>query len=795
MLVKLACLAAAAAACTIGVSAHAVEAANLTWSGHFPKTGSVTIPAGDSVTLDTDVALSDLTINGTLLCGSGARYLSANWIAVHGALQCGTRLQPHADKLTITLKGAASDQDVMSMGTKFLGAMGGGRIELAGQDRRGWTRLTATARRGASKITLEDASSWHAGDSIVIVSTDFDFEHAEERRIASRAGNTLTLSAPLGYEHWCSAESFGPHSLNECAEVGLLTRNIVIRGDAPSATSKFGGHVMAMSGSSLRLSGVELRNMGQKGRLARYPVHWHLAGNRAGDYLENSSIVHSFNRFLSVHGTHNVRVAGNVGYDTIGHGYYLEDGIEHGNVFENNLGAVVRNATDGLPTPSDRSASVFWVSNPDNTFRGNVAAGSEHTGFWLGFPEHPIGLSATTAVWPRRTPLRLFKDNTSHSNEGRGLYVDGAENPDRTTSVTWYEPRQDPADGNSPKVPPVFENFTAYKNRFEGVWLRSFSNPVLEAAKLADNSMGAYFASLSGTPGRIRNSLVVGETGNKGNPDSWQVKGADGRELPLYWEPGASIQGLEFYDGPMAIEDTLFANFVSNSQRKSGAITNLAPNPYWVSSQSFTQGVSFRNANRVWLDPISKSNIGDAFSIIRDVDGSITGVPDQRIVPKTSVLVTPSCALRPLWNAYVCPHNYVGVQVSAYDGSNLGGTILRRGDGAAYTFYGNPNTDRSNLHFSVLENRPYTLNLPSSPPKRLAFTRYEKAGRAARISLFYPASNFTVTLWGSPVKKAASIGDLSSGGTSYYYDSVRQMLHLRLVTSTGNWEIYEVRRP
>ena len=778
----------------LSLTATRADAAAKTWSGNFPVIGSVTIPAGDVVTLDTNVVLADLTIHGELVCANKNLSLSANWIMVHGALTCGTPENRYGNQLIITLTGGDPNLNIMGMGAKFLGTMGSGRIALHGENRPGWTRLAATANRGAATITLKDATGLRVGDRLVIASTDYRTEHAEERLVSAIAGNTVTLSSALAYEHWCATDTFGPHVLEECAEVGLLTRNIVIRGDALSPAAGFGGHVMIMKGGQAHISGVQFLNMGQKGRIGRYPMHWHLVGAAPGQYLENSSIVHSYNRFLSIHGTHQIRLSRNVGFDTIGHGFYLEDGIERGNLIEDNLGLMVRNSTDGTPTASDRSASVYWISNPANYIRRNVAAGSEHTGFWLGFPEHPIGLSATTTIWPRRTPLRMFKDNVSHSNAARGLYVDGAENPDRTTSVTWYEPRENPADGNSAKVPPVFRNFTAYKNRFEGIWLRSFSNPVLQSVKLADNLMSAYFASLSGSPGFIQDSLIVGITGNKGNPETWEVKDVDGRELPHFWSPQNAIRGLEFYDGPMVVRRSHFANFNPNTRRKSGAITNLSPNPFWVSTGNSSNTISFSNSNEVWLDPLTAGNDGDAFSVIRDSDGSITGTPNRTIVPDNPVLVTASCIKKPLWNAYVCPHNYIGVHMRADTGTDLSGTALTRADGASYVLGSNDGSPE-HQYFTVIENQPHTLTLPFVAPKHMKFTRYEQAGRAARLSLPYPTSGFTMTLWGSAVAKASSLSELGSGGTKYFYDAAGKILHLRLVSSTGNWEIFEINRP
>ena len=282
-------------------------AANKTWSGNFPKTGSVTIPAGDVVTLDTNVALTDLTVNGQLICADKNLTVSSGWIMVHGLLQCGTAAAPYTKRLDLTLTGSNTSLDVMGMGAKFLGAMGGGRIVLAGENRLGWTRLAATANKGSLVINLKVAPAWRVGDRIVVTSTDFHYEHAEERTISAIAGTAVTLDKPLQKQHWCATEMFNGIPLEECAEVGLLTRNIRIQGDAYSTTSGFGGHIMIMAGAKAKISGVELYHMGQKGRVARYPMHWHMVGDATGQYMNNSSVVHSYNRFITIHGTHNTQ--------------------------------------------------------------------------------------------------------------------------------------------------------------------------------------------------------------------------------------------------------------------------------------------------------------------------------------------------------------------------------------------------------------------------------------------------------------------------------------------------------
>lgn len=64
----------------------------------------------------------------------------------------------------------------------------------------------------------------------------------------------------------------------------------------------------------------------------------------------------------------------------MGHTYFIEDGAEIGNTFIGNLGILTRESLALLNT--DTTPATFWVTHPNNTYIGNVAAGSEAHGFW-----------------------------------------------------------------------------------------------------------------------------------------------------------------------------------------------------------------------------------------------------------------------------------------------------------------------------------------------------------------------------------------------------------------------------
>src|SRR5207302_7174560 len=138
-------------------------------------------------------------------------------------------------------------------------------------------------------------------------------------------------------------------------------------------------------------------------------------------------------RWYTIHATHDVTLQRNVGYLSIGHGYYLEDGTEINNKLLANIGIYARSADEidaahdqphnprhvpgilsvekgvcttttttsckadtdcpsgeacalrTLPNQSDWvHPSVFWIMNGWNDFEGNMAAGTGACGacYW-----------------------------------------------------------------------------------------------------------------------------------------------------------------------------------------------------------------------------------------------------------------------------------------------------------------------------------------------------------------------------------------------------------------------------
>jgi hypothetical protein len=460
-----------------------------TWdSGSVPSAGeTVVIPAGKRVRLDVSPPLlQGIHVYGQLLLDADTLDLRVGHILVMGGmLQAGTEGTPYDGLATITFVGDTVDVTGMGLGNKFLMVMGGGQLELHGSRRNdlSWTVLRKNAMPGSAVIETEAPSNWRIGDQIVIAPSGTKGVRAEQRTITDIMDHSIRLDAPLQHTHVGSIDTVEGVALDMRAEVGLLTRNIVLQGDNGSNSSQNGGHVMIMNGSSARVEGVEFFRMGWFGKAGRYPIHWHFSGTSYGEYARNNSIHRSFHRGIVVHGTSGVTANDNVAYDVFSHCFVLaEDGNEFDNVFERNLGVLTRripnNADFAFPgtfasSQSEMHPGTFWLTNPNNILRDNRAAGGEGA---IGFFYDGNGTASSV-------PNNFFTGNVAHSYTS----LDGGYDRAFYRSQGWglfVGP------GMGEETPLIFKDFFAYKNTLGGAWLEGYG-VTLQDAVLAEGGTGA----------------------------------------------------------------------------------------------------------------------------------------------------------------------------------------------------------------------------------------------------------------------------------------------------------------
>jgi hypothetical protein len=548
------CLAASAAAAALPDLPWSDPA---TWGGAAPVAGdAVVIPAGKRVLLDvTPPPLKSIVVNGELVFARRDLNLSAEWIMVHGRLEIGSPAQPFTQRATITLLGEESDFDIgccgMSMGTKSLSAMRGGTLAFYGATPPVvWTKLAADAPAGSSVLTLAAAPGWQAGDRVVLAPSGFDPFETEERVLTAVSGKTVTLDRPLAFRHHGTLQTVAGRVVDERAEIGVLDRRIVVRGQN-SQGSHFGGQVMLGMEAIGRFHGVEFTGLGQLGRLGRYPLHFHLLADLgAQSAVERCSFHHNFQRHLVLHQTDGVLVSDNVAYDTIGSAFFLEDGKETGNRFLRNLVLLVRK------TPEEKRLSIpegeqigrgerqaaFWITNSGNDYVGNSAAAVEHgMGFWFTAPDRPVTLDAYgEGTKDFNPPMGLFEDNVAHTISFLDEFVFNlGYGPEQAGSGATFDVFHSPYDYSryTPNSPVL--RFLAYKCRNAGLW--DANHMPVRHAVLVDNRVAFNNPQGSQVVFSLHDSLILTQSANQ----------PPGRAIANYF---ASVAPGPF-DGPYHVDD------------------------------------------------------------------------------------------------------------------------------------------------------------------------------------------------------------------------------------------------
>ena len=285
-----------------------------TWGGDFlPEEGdAIEILPGRSLLVDVDSTpvLSFLVVQGSLIFEphesdkTHHRTFDAKYIIVNGGyMEVGTEQFPYDSKLTITMHGDEYTPALPIYGNKCI-SVRYGQLEMHGKPvSHTWTDLWETADVGADSITLNDVEGveldWEVGSQIVIASTDFVGSHAEKRTITSITDRdtkpVIGLDSALTYKHFAGIDTFGDDTIEMRAEVGLLSRSVIYRGDPEtSAENQYGAHIMLASPGNESVIGrieyIEVTDAGQAFKLGRYPIHYHMIGTVMKSYIKHNSI-------------------------------------------------------------------------------------------------------------------------------------------------------------------------------------------------------------------------------------------------------------------------------------------------------------------------------------------------------------------------------------------------------------------------------------------------------------------------------------------------------------------------
>ncbi|XP_051959131.1 cell surface hyaluronidase [Xyrauchen texanus] len=592
----------------------------------------------------------------------------------------------------------------------------------------------------------DDVSSWKPGDRIVVASTDYSMHQAEEFILLPCPHCNRKQVRIQGKPQFTHVGEI-LDGVDMRAEVALLSRNILIEGEMEKSCygknwcqyfshDTFGGHIKILGNfSSVHLSQVELKHMGQQQEKGRYPVNFHMCGDvdqRGGysdpAYVDSLSIHHSFSRCVTIHATNGLLVRDTVGYDTLGHCFFLEDGIEQRNILFHNLGLLTRPGTilptdrnDSMcieikdrvhkgytPSPANecKAVSTFWIAHPNNHLISNSAAGSQDAGIWYVFHNSSTGDShgLIPDTKAELTPLGIFYNNRVHSNFKAGLFIDRKV---KSTNATAADPREylcldnsarfrphENSDLNRPRVAALIDTLISFKNNDLGAWIRG-GDIIIRNSGFADNGVGLSFASDGsypkdeGSSQEVSQSLFVGESRNRGTNGGqnkyWGISGVDRKTRTLPRNKTFPIRGFQINDGPVRILNSTFRAFIPTAERFTTAVGFSLKNIWQLtprnnlSSLSFHPSVTLRaffGRSGEWFEQNDLD--GDKNSIFHDLDGSISNYTDTYVGRSDNFLIRhPQCVDVPHWNGVVCSGKYSQVYIQTQGASNLSLSISR----------------------------------------------------------------------------------------------------------------------
>uniref|UniRef100_A0A3P9PH58 PKHD1 like 1, tandem duplicate 2 n=1 Tax=Poecilia reticulata TaxID=8081 RepID=A0A3P9PH58_POERE len=658
-----------------------VWSSRFTWGGlPPPERGSVAVIAkGQTVLLDGSTpVLKMLLIQGTLMFDEADLELRAENILITdgGRLQIGQEGAPFQHKAIITLHGHLRSPELPVYGSKTLGVREG-VLDLHIPVPVTWTHLAQTAASGSATLALMEAVTWKPGDEVVVASTGHRLSQRENevRTIAavSAGGKTLTLTEPLSFSHLGVSATLPTGAVFQArAEVGLLTRNVVVRGSqnldwsdeveaCPDGfntefatqtcfqgrfgeeigSDQFGGCIMFHAprpGQNLalgRLEYVEIFHAGQAFRLGRYPIHWHLMGDiNYKSYVRGCAIHQTFNRAVTIHNTHRLLVEHNVIYDIMGGAFFIEDGIETGNILQYNLAVFVKQSTSLLN--DDVTPAAYWVTNPNNIIRHNAAAGGTHFGFWYRMHDNPDGPSYNPNICQKRVPLGEFSNNTVHSQGWFGLWI-----------FQEFFPMKDGRCTSTTPEPAVFHSLTTWNCEKGAEWVNvgavQFNNFLMVNNEKAGIEAKRIFPwAVSG----------FGEDGGATVSNSTIVAHVD--ELGLGSDYCTRRGVIAPFDDGMSVLNTRFVNFNRSNCTAIGvtSIDGTCTDRCGGWAVRFA-GIQYRNSpNKAgfrWEHEVQ----------LVDTDGSLTNV-DHKVVPLSSLLDPAHCSHSAEWSvgfpAAVCDH-------------------------------------------------------------------------------------------------------------------------------------------
>lgn len=285
----------------------------------------------------------------------------------------------------------------------------------------------------------------------------------------------------------------------------------------------------------------------------------------------------------------------------MGGAFFIEDGIETGNVLQYNLAVFVRQSTSLLN--DDVTPAGYWVTNPNNTIRHNAAAGGTHFGYWYRMHDHPDGPSYDSNICQKMVPLGEFYNNSAHSQGWFGLWI-----------FQEFFPKVGGTCSSTIPQPAVFRKLTSWNNEKGAEWVNvgavqfndflMVNNEVagVETKRIIQQHVRGWGLD---TGAGLVNSTLVGHVDELGLGTDHCTN--HGIVLPL--------------DDGMSVLNTKFINF----DRPSCAVVGVTT--IQGTSDNFSGGWAVKFSGIKYYQSPNKATFRWEHEVVlEDVDGSLTGI-------------------------------------------------------------------------------------------------------------------------------------------------------------------------
>lgn len=426
-----------------------------TWTNGVPATGArALIPPGRDVRYDamSDETVASVRVDGILRFSTDrqTRLTVDTVVVTHlGRLEIGTANEPV--RFAFPAEIVFADGGVTNhAGDLGLGLLAFGGVEIHGEARTAFHRLTASPEPGASAFTLEQAPvEWRPGERILFPAT-MPMNHGgidEVVMLTEVDGSAINIDPPLEHARPSPNASLTPHVAN-------LSRSVVFR--SASEDIRYRGHIQLMHRRDQDVRYASFQGLGRSDRLRdygpdnpvqRYPVYVH-GGGPGNEFDDPMQLVGNVVEGSAGHGfvARDTHIAWdfNVAYRIAGGGFVIEAGNETGALrwnlavhLEGRAGSDGGHPKAAAGTQNFAGAGVgFWFQSRLVYNQHNVAANLEGDGFvYFHRPgplsrdvmqaslDHPLSAKYLDFVHIDKPAIQGFFANEAYGSDANGLHV------------------------------------------------------------------------------------------------------------------------------------------------------------------------------------------------------------------------------------------------------------------------------------------------------------------------------------------------------------------------------------